>query len=54
MGKSLGMERNFEEVCFELGTEYWYRLQKTSFGYQEGINSRIVNQLRIDKGRLPI
>ena len=23
MGKSLGRERNFEEVCFESGTEYW-------------------------------
>ena len=23
MGKSLGRERNFEEVCFEPGTEYW-------------------------------
>ena len=24
MGKSLGKELNFEEVCFEFGTEYWY------------------------------
>ena len=23
MGKSLGRECNFEEVCFEPGTEYW-------------------------------
>ena len=23
MGKSLGRERNFEEVFFESGTEYW-------------------------------
>ena len=23
MGKSLGRESNFEEVCFELGTKYW-------------------------------
>ena len=23
MGKSLGRESNFEEVCFEPGTEYW-------------------------------
>ena len=23
MGKSLGRERNFEEVCFESETEYW-------------------------------
>ena len=22
-GKSLGRESNFEEVCFESGTEYW-------------------------------
>ena len=25
IGKSLGRERNFEKVCFELGTEYWQR-----------------------------
>ena len=25
MGKSLGSECNFEKVCFEPGTEYWYR-----------------------------
>ena len=30
MGKSLGKERNFEEVCFKSGTEYW-----SSFEYQE-------------------
>ena len=34
-------ESNFEKVCFELGTEYW---QRRSFGYQEGVNSRVVDR----------
>ena len=33
----------FEEVCFELN---WNGIlvKKTSFGYQEGVNSRVVDQ----------
>ena len=42
MGKSLGRERNFEEVYFEPGTEYGILVERTSFGYQEGVNSRVV------------
>ena len=33
MGKRLGRERIFEEVCFESGTKYLL-VEKTSFGYQ--------------------
>ena len=28
--RSLGRECNFEEVCFELGTEYWQRRRVSS------------------------
>ena len=42
-GKSLGRERNFEEVCFESS---WNGIlvEKTSFEYQEGVNSRVVDR----------
>ena len=42
MGKSLGRERNFEEMC----SEPWngIMVEKTRIGYQEGVNSRVVDR----------
>ena len=43
LGKSLGRKSNFKEMCFELGTES-ILVKKTNFGYQEGVNSRVLDQ----------
>ena len=40
MGKSLGRERNFEKVCFEPGTEYWYREDEFRISEESEFQSR--------------
>ena len=44
MGKSLGRECNFEEVCFEPGTENDREFEFRVGSEEEVVNSKVVDQ----------